>query len=163
MRRSGSGHFTRQWPHRIREGTVACPPELVFAVLPNVERLSEFSHLTVGIRRDPGRPVEVGDTFEQTVKVFGVDLDTEREVTEVSPNTLIRFEGRSKGDGRASLTERLSADGEGCRVELEVDYDPLLGILGEIADQLVLERRNEEDAEQLLASLKTLCETAHGS
>jgi hypothetical protein len=97
--------------------------------------------MTVEIRKGPGRTVEVGDTFEQTVKVFGVDLDTEWEVTEVSPNTLIRFEGRSKGDGRASP----------------------LGILGEIADKLVLERRNEEDAEQLLASLKTLCETAHGS
>lgn len=147
----------------VREVSVACAPEHVFAVLSNVERLAEFSHLTVEIRNGPGRPIEVGDTFEQTVKVFGVELDTEWEVTEVSPSALIRVEGRSKGDGRASLTERLSADGEGCRVELEVDYDPPLGILGEIADKLVFERRNEEDAEQLLASLKTLCETDHAS
>src|SRR5690606_32051415 len=83
-----------------------------FAVFSNVERLSEFSHLTVEIRKGPGRTVEVDDTFEQTVKVFGVDLDTEWEVTELSPNTLVRFEGRSKGDGPASLTQRISADGE---------------------------------------------------
>jgi len=48
-------------------------------------------------------------------------------------------------------------------VELAVDCDPPLGIFGETADKLVFERRNEQDAEQLLASLKTLCETNHGS
>jgi uncharacterized protein YndB with AHSA1/START domain len=37
----------------IREVTVACPPEHVFAVLSKVERLSEFSHLTVEIRKGP--------------------------------------------------------------------------------------------------------------
>lgn len=144
----------------VREVTVACPPEAVFDVLSNVERLAEFSHITVEVRKGPGRPLEVGDTFEQTVKVFGVNLDTEWEVTEVQPNTLIRVEGRSKSNGKASMTERLTPSGTGCTVQLEVDYDPPLGFIGEIADKLVFEQRHEDDAEQLLASLKTLCETS---
>ena len=39
----------------------------------------------------------------------------------------------------------------------------VLSNVGEIADKLVLARRNEEDAEQLQASLKALCETGHGA
>lgn len=143
----------------VREVMVSCPPERVFAVLSNVERLAEFSHMTVEVRNGPGRPIEVGDTFEQTVKVFGVELDTQWEVTEVQANALIRVEGRSKSNGSASMTERLTPSGTGCQVELEVDYDPPLGFVGEIADKLVFEKRHEDDAEQLLASLKTLCET----
>jgi uncharacterized protein YndB with AHSA1/START domain len=144
----------------VREVTVSCPPERVFAVLSNVERLAEFSHMTVEVRNGPGRTLEVGDTFEQTVSVFGVDLDTQWEVTEVQANSLIRVEGRSKGNGRASMTERLTPQGTGCHVQLDVDYDPPLGFVGEIADKLVFEKRHEDDAEQLLASLKTLCETS---
>ena len=142
----------------VREVTIACPPEHVFGVLSEVERLGEFSHMTVEVRNGPGRPVQVGDTFEQTAKIFGIDLDTEWTFTEVQPNSLIKVEGRSKGNGRASMTERLTAQGAGCHVQLDVDYDPPLGILGDVADKLVFEKRHEDDAEQLLASLKTLCE-----
>ena len=45
-------------------------------------------------------------------------------------------------------------------MSFDVDYDPPFGILGEIADKLVFERRNEEQAEQILARLKELCEGA---
>ena len=49
----------------IREVAVACPSEHVFAALFDVERLWEFSNLTVGVRKGPGRSVEVGDTSER--------------------------------------------------------------------------------------------------
>lgn len=145
--------------HFTRETVVACPPDRVFAVLSNVERLTEFSDMTVAIRKGPGRPVRPGDQFEQAVKVLGIEFDTEWEVTEVEPDTLIRIEGRSKSNGRASLTHHLAPEGTGTRVTFDVDYDPPLGILGEIADKLVFERHHEKEAEQILARLKELCET----
>lgn len=145
----------------VREVVVACPPAEVFDVLSNIERLPEFSHVSVEVRKGPGRPVQVGDTFEQVIKVLGVHLDTEWEVTEVQPDSLLRVEGRSKSNGQASLTQTLTAEGEGCRVRMEVDYDPPLGIIGEIADKVVFERRHEDDAEELLGALKALCEGAH--
>jgi uncharacterized membrane protein len=49
-------------------------------------------------------------------------------------------------------------EGQGSRVRLEVDYDPPWGILGEIADKVLFERRHEEEAESLLVRLKELCE-----
>ncbi len=39
-------------------------------------------------------------------------------------------------------------------------FDPPFGILGDIADKAVFEKRHEDDAEQILAGLKALCEGA---
>ena len=142
----------------VREVVVACPPDHVFGVLSDIERLPEFSEMTVAVRNGPGRPVLAGDHFEQAIKVLGVELETKWEVTEVVANRLVRVEGTSHGNGRASLTQEVGADGAGSRVTFTVDYDPPFGVLGDIADKLVFEHRNEEQAEEILARLKTLCE-----
>jgi len=142
-----------------RDTLVQCPPNRVFAVLANVERLGEFSDMTVAVRNGPQRPALVGDHFEQVVKVLGIEIETKWEVMEVVPDHLIRFEGHSAGDGRATLTHRVVPEGTGSRVTFDVEYDPPLGILGDIADKLVFERRHEHEAEQLLARLRELCET----
>ena len=144
----------------VREVVVACPPSHVFDALANVERLPEFSGMTVEIKNGPGRPVQVGDTFDQVVKVLGRELDTEWEVTEVTNDSLLRVEGRSKSNGRASLTETLTPEGAGTRVRFEADYDPPWGLLGEIADKLVFEKKHEEEAESLLGRLKEMCEAS---
>jgi ligand-binding SRPBCC domain-containing protein len=141
-----------------RATVVACPPERVFAVLADVDRLAEFSTMTVDIRNGPGRPVQTGDRFEQVVKVLGAELESEWEVVEVQPPTLLRFQGTAKRGGRATLIERLSPEGEGTRVEIDVDYDLPLGVLGEAVDAVYLHGKNEEQAEEILRSLKALCE-----
>ncbi|MFP5326157.1 MAG: SRPBCC family protein [Acidimicrobiia bacterium] len=146
--------------HIVRETTVSCPPAKVFEVLSHINRLPEFSEMTVDVK-GPDRPLAVGDRFEQTVKVLGRELATEWEVVEVQAPSLLRVEGRSANNGSASLTDRVTPTPEGgSRVELEVDYDLPLGFLGEIADKLVVERKNEEEAETILRRLKELCEKA---
>ena len=142
-----------------RQIFVACPPSEVFGVLADVERLAEFSHMTVDVH-GPGRKVEVGDHFEQTVKVLHIELETEWEVTEMVADETIRVEGRSKANGSASVTQHIAAQGTGSLVTFEIEYDPPFGILGDIADKAIFEKRHEDDAEQILAGLKTLCEGA---
>ncbi|MDQ1439671.1 MAG: Polyketide cyclase / dehydrase and lipid transport [Acidimicrobiaceae bacterium] len=142
-----------------RSTVVGCPPDRVFAVLSQVERLADFSSMTVDIRNGPGRPVQVGDHFEQVVKVLGKELDTEWEVVEVQAHSLLRFEGTASAGARATLVERLTAEGTGTRVELDVDYDLPLGILGDAVDAVYLQSKNEEQAEEILGKLKALCET----
>jgi uncharacterized membrane protein len=141
-----------------RATTIACPPERVFAVLSDVDRLPEFSEMTAAVRNGPGRPVQVDDSFDQVVRVLGVELETEWHVVELDPPTLLRFEGTATGGARASLVERLSPEGDGTRVELEVDYDLPLGILGKAIDSAYLQGKNEEQAEEILSRLKELCE-----
>jgi uncharacterized membrane protein len=146
---------------RINRSTlVNCPPDRVFAVLADVDRLVEFSSMTVSVRNGPGRPVQAGDTFEQAVRVLGKELASEWTVVEVLPPTLLRFEGNASAGAHATLVERLSPDGSGTRVELDVDYDLPLGILGDAVDAIYLQRKSEEEAEDILDRLKALCEGA---
>lgn len=94
------------------------------------------------------------------MKVLHVELDTEWEVTEVVADETIRVEGRSKANGSASVTQHVAAEGDGSLVTFEIEYDPPFGILGDIADKAIFEKRHEDDAEQILVGLKTLCEGA---
>ncbi|HEX7167756.1 MAG TPA: SRPBCC family protein [Acidimicrobiales bacterium] len=141
-----------------RSTTVDCPPERVFDVLSNVERLTEFCSMTLDVRNGPGRAVQVGDRFDQVIKVLGKKLETEWEVVEVVEPSLLRFKGAAAAGASANLVERLTPDGSGTHVELDVDYDLPLGFLGDAVDALFLQGKNEEQAEEILASLKSLCE-----
>lgn len=134
-----------------------CAATNVFEVLADVERLAEFSHMTVGISNGPGRPLAVGDGFNQVVKVLHVELGAECGVTEIVTDERIRVEGRSTANGSATVTQQSAAQGDGSLVTFEIEYDPP-GILGAIADKAVFEKRHEHDAKQILVCLKTLCE-----
>lgn len=155
-----AGGYVDRMSTLSRSTTVACPPDRVYAVLSEVERLPEFSDMTAAVRNGPGRPVRVGDRFEQVVRVLGVELESEWRVVEIDPPSLLRFEGEAAGGARATLVERLRPEGDGTRVELEVDYDLPLGILGKAVDAAYLHSKNEEQAEEILAKLKQLCEAA---
>ena len=143
----------------IREASASRQSSEVFAVAAQTERLPEFSDMTVAVNNGPGRPLQVGGHFDQIVKVVGIEVDTEWEVTEMVADSRIKIEGRSKSNGRASITETVTPHVDGCVVRLVVDYDPPLGLLGEIADKVLFEKGHEEQAEQILIRLKTLCET----
>ena len=84
------GHFNRST-------LVDCPPHQVFGVLEEVERLTEFSGMTVEV----------------------------------------------KGPGRTL-----------------VDYDLPLGILGDAVDAVYLHSKHEEQAEEIRATLKAICESS---
>jgi uncharacterized membrane protein len=144
--------------HINRSTTVSCAPADVFAILAAVERLPEFSDMTVAVRGGPGRNLQVGDRFEQVVKVLGKELESEWEVTEIVEPSLLRLEGTASAGAKASLTERLEPVLNGTRVELDVEYDLPLGILGDAVDALYLHGKSEEQAEEILAKLKALCE-----
>jgi uncharacterized membrane protein len=143
-----------------RSTLVHCRPQRVYDVLAEVERLPQFSDMTVDVRNGPGRPVQVGDRFEQVVKVLGTELETEWEVVELAPASLLRFEGTATGGAHATLVERLTPEGTGTRVEIEVDYELPLGLLGKAVDSMYLHGKNEEQAEEILSKLKALCETS---
>jgi ligand-binding SRPBCC domain-containing protein len=144
--------------HLVRSTVVACPPERVFDVLTDVARLPEFSEMTVSIE-GPGRPIQAGDRFTQVVKVLGKELDSEWQVVAVDAPSLLHLEGTAPGGAKATLVERLRPEGDGTHVELDVDYDMPLGLLGDAIDAVYLHSKNEEKADEILAKLKGLCET----
>jgi ribosome-associated toxin RatA of RatAB toxin-antitoxin module len=146
---------------RINRSTVVnCSPDRVFAVLAEVERLPEFSEMTVDVRNGPRRPVQPGDSFDQVVKVLGKELETSWRVIDVDEPSVLRFEGTATAGATATLEERLTPEGTGTRVELDVDYDLPLGILGDAVDAVYLHSKSEEQADEILTKLKAICEAA---
>lgn len=143
--------------HISKSIEIGCPPQVVYDVLARPDRLREFSEMTVDVRDHPGRPVVAGDTFTQVIKIAAIELETEWEVVEVSAPNLLRFRGKSPGNGSAELVERIEETPDGSLVALTVDYELPLGIIGEIADKLLFERQNEEAAEQILDRLRSVC------
>lgn len=142
----------------VREVEIGCPPEQVFEELCRVDRLPRYSHLTVSVTGAPARPVAVGDVFGQVVRVLGVEFETDWVVMHLDPGRLIHVDGTSPANGTATVVQSVEPTEAGCRVHMTVDYEPPLGILGEIADRLIFEHRNEEDAERILDRLRAHCE-----
>jgi hypothetical protein len=58
--------------------------------------------VTADVRNGPGRPVRVGDSFDQVLRVLGVELESEWRVVELDPPTLLRFEGTATAGARAA-------------------------------------------------------------
>jgi ligand-binding SRPBCC domain-containing protein len=145
--------------HINRSTLVGCPPNKVFDVLTNVERLQEFSDMTIEVK-GPGRAVQSGDTFQQRVKVLGKELESEWTAEEVTEPSLLRFHGTAPGGAEATLVEHLTPEGDGTRVEIDVEYDMPLGLLGDAIDAIYLHTKHEEHAEDILRKLKALCEAS---
>ncbi len=114
--------------------------------------------MTVAVRNGPGRALATGDRFEQVVKVLGIEFETDWQATSVVVDSLIELKGTSLSNGSATLVQQVVPENDGCRVTFTVNYDPPFGLLGEIADKILFERQNEQQAERILLALKGICE-----
>ncbi len=133
-------------------------PEEVFEVLSDLDRLPYWATVVVENHDTPDKPLSVGDTFRQTVRVAGQNLETDWKVTEVERPKRVAYEASASGGGQLTMRQMVSARGGGRSVELKIDYELPGGFLGELLDRAYVERRNEREAEHSLSNLKELLE-----
>jgi hypothetical protein len=69
--------------HIARSTLVRCPPPTVFALLSEVERLPEYSSMTVEVRNAPSRALQQGDRFDQVISLIGKHLETHWHLVEM--------------------------------------------------------------------------------
>ena len=135
---------------------IEAPPEAVFRELVDLHRLSRWSTIT---ESHTGPDVlELGQAFEQTIRVGGVKLATEWRCVELEAPRLVAYEATGPGGARLRMRQTVTPSSEGSRVELTVEYDLPGGVIGEVVDRLHVERRNEREAEHSLQNLKDLVE-----
>ena len=139
---------------------IARAPADVFATLTDLDRLPGWATIVVDTRDVSVLPLREGDTFRQTIRVLGRELESEWRVTELDPPRRVAYEARAPGGGVMIMKQTVNPVKAGSRVDLEIDYDVPGGLLGEIFDHLVLEEGNEREAEASLEGLKRLLETA---
>ncbi len=149
--------------NRIERGIdIGRRPEEVFDALTDLKGIVRWAQMVMETRNAPDGPLRPGDTFEQTIRVAGVGLETDWTVVDVERPHLIRYECKGRPGGWLNMIQRVVQTNGGSRVELEIDYELPGGFLGEALDKLYVERRNEREAESALLNLKELLEGREG-
>lgn len=136
---------------------VNAPAEVVFDLLTDLDRLPQWSTITVETHGTPRQPLEEGDTFTQTLHVLGTSLETEWRVVELKPPRTLAYVTTAPGGGRLEMSQKVT-DSEGVStVEFELNYD-LPADLEELLESDEAERRNELELERSLQNLQDLAQ-----
>ena len=142
-----------------RELDIAASPETIFSLLTDVDRLPDWSTITVETRDpSPGRLKE-GDTFTQTLRVLGRTLETDWRVTELEAPRGVAYAATGPAGARLRMRQAVRAHEGGSTVTFDVEYELPGGFLGDLAE-LVAGRRNERELEHSMQNLKDLAEAS---
>jgi uncharacterized membrane protein len=139
---------------------IDAPLEEVFDVLTDLDRLPDWATTVVENHDVPDGPLRPGQRFRQTVRVAGRNLESDWVVRSVDRPRQVGYEATAPGGGELRMIQRVTSDGDGSRVELELDYQLPGGLLGEAVDRAYVERRNEREAEHSLQNIKDLVEAS---
>jgi uncharacterized membrane protein len=131
----------------------------VFDLITDLNRLPQWSTITVDTHDTPRQPIEQGDTFTQTLRVLGQSIETEWRVTELERPRQLAYETTAPGGGRMTMKQSISDTAGGSIVAFEVDYDLPEDLAAALESDLA-ERRNERELEHSLQNLKDLAEAA---
>jgi uncharacterized protein YndB with AHSA1/START domain len=135
-------------------------PEEVFRILTDLKLIPRWAVIAQDTYVRPESDLTAqGQEFHWTIRVAGVDLETDWVVSEYEPPRAVAYKVESAHKGRLEMQQRvLDAGDGGSRVELAVDYDLPYGFLGEALDRALVERRNQGVVERSLENLKDLVE-----
>ena len=143
--------------HIERTITIDVAPEDVFRVLTDLDRLPDWSTITVSTHGAPGQPISHGDTFHQTLRLFGRELETDWTVTELERPRHVAYEANGPAGARLRMAQSVEAAGGGAQVTFEIDYELPGGAVGGLASPII-ERRSEREVEHSLQNLKDIAE-----
>ena len=145
--------------HIERTITIDAPPEEVFTVLTDLDRLPDWSTVTLETHDIPEGGLRNGQTFRQTLRILGRSLEAEWRVEDLEAPNSVSYTATAPGGGTLRMAQHVRAEGNGSRVELDLDYELPGGFAGKALNRAYLERRNEREAEHSLQNLKELVET----
>jgi uncharacterized protein YndB with AHSA1/START domain len=143
----------------IHKSTVVnAPIETVFDALDDPEALPQYIPPMTQVREVHRSNQRLGDSFQATYVVLGMHFDESFTYAEyVRPTKLVtRFVGPMTGTMGATLTLQKEAT---THVDLAIDYQMPGGLVGKVADALLVERMNEKNAEHMLENLKMIVES----
>ena len=137
---------------------IDAPPERVFELLTDLDRLQEWATIAGDTDNPPAKPLAQGATWKHKVKVAGVELEGDWKVVAIDAPRLVEYEATRSEGGWLKMRQRVGPANGGSRVELEVEYELPWGALGQAVDKLLVERRNEREAAESLENLKNILE-----
>jgi uncharacterized protein YndB with AHSA1/START domain len=79
--------------------------DVVFDLLTDLDRLPQWSTITVETHGTPRQPIEEGDTFVQTLRILGQAVETQWRVVELKRPRKLAYETTAPGGGRMQMKQ----------------------------------------------------------
>ena len=113
---------------------IAAPPEKVWEVVMDPERLKDWVTIHRKLGKVSDAPLKDGSTLEQTLHLRGVSIKVRWTVEEAQAPEHAVWEGRGPARAKARTSYVLSPDGNGgTRFEYANEFKPPLGPIGAAA------------------------------
>ena len=142
----------------VRTIRIARPPGDVFARLVDVERIPEWSTLVLSTSAVSDRPVRLGTTFVQTLRLMGREIESDWSVVALEKDREVAFRGRS-GGAEVTMTQEVEPDGDGTTLRFAVEYRVPGGIVvRKLVERMIAQSGVVDEAEQSLRNLRDLVE-----
>jgi hypothetical protein len=103
-----------------------------------------------------GSPGEIGSSADYTLQAFGIKLKQTMTVLQVDKPYSIVYEMAGGFPGKWTYT--LKTEDNGMRVIAEVYYRVRGGVIGNIANKILLQRMHQKKTELFAIGLKAFCE-----
>lgn len=136
---------------------VEAPIEAVFDYLADFRHTPEWVTSIIDLTAE-GPMAKVGDRFSGTMKVLGHRYTGEGQVTEFERPRLVAFASTSSEGQHQTWTTHLTPAGKGTEVDMEIDYEVPMSVLGAIADKLFIERTVQRSLDQSRDNFVSLVE-----
>jgi carbon monoxide dehydrogenase subunit G len=137
---------------------IDAPPEEVYDVLTDPQRLGDWVTIQDELLEAPEAPVQKGDSIVQRMKVAGKKFDVKWEVEIADRPNRVRWSGGGPMGSTARATYDLDSNGNGgTRFSYANEYDVPGGPLGKVVGKALVAASGSE-ADATLERLKKLIE-----
>jgi carbon monoxide dehydrogenase subunit G len=138
---------------------IDAPPEKVWEVLMDPERLGDWVTIHREVDRVSDRPLKRGSTLRQELCLRHVHFHVRWTVAEAKAGELAVWDGKGPARSKAHSVYRLAPNGNGgTRFEYENEFKAPLGPLGSAASRTLVGGVPQREANATLANLKRLIE-----
>lgn len=142
----------------ITQVDIDVPPEAVWAVVMDVERLAEWVSIHRGLGEHSADAPAVGAWMEQSLALRGARFKVRWELVRCDAPHIAEWHGRGPARSKAETEYRLEARDGGTRFHYRNEFKAPLGPLGAVASKALVGGLPEKEAHASLAALKRLLE-----
>ena len=142
-----------------RDITINAPPEKVWKVLMNPDRLADWVSIHQKLKSAPNGQLEQGDELVQCLRLMHKNFDVKWHVKQADSPRKAMWEGRGPMRSKAAVVYELKPDGEGTtQFHYMNEFKAPMGPLGSFFADHAFQRTSEREADKTLDNLKSLLE-----
>jgi carbon monoxide dehydrogenase subunit G len=141
----------------VRDITIEAPPEELWKVLMDPQRLADWVSIHQKLKQAPSGILNEGDKLTQCLRLMHKNFDVHWRVEQADKPHKAVWEGRGPVHSKASVVYELKPDGNGgTRFHYMNEIKAPMGPLGAFFADHAFQRTSEREADKTLDTLKGL-------